>query len=182
MPHELGDLLWDPPMELQNLRVDTYDEMNRVGDIPDRVEARANAFAIDFLAPHEKVRQVYEQSRDEETGGVRRVMETFGISKTAAQYHIWNALHRTRALEDLESPEPDPSPEWQGREDFTGAYFPIRSTSLLRRGEFSGWVVAAEKAEFISEDTAAQYLETDISEYRRNRDVIADLYPAICQE
>ncbi len=63
MAHELGHLLWDPDQRLQSLRVDTYrdleeDPVQRPGLDP--VEARANAFAIELLAPQEYVLKVFD--------------------------------------------------------------------------------------------------------------------------
>ena len=54
----------------------------------DRVEQRANAFAIAFLAPIAAVREMAPAS-----DSVSRVMARFGISHTAARHHVRNSRY-----------------------------------------------------------------------------------------
>ena len=96
LAHELGHLLYDPEIELENVRVDSYldSQTNPETETPetDFVEQRANAFAIAFLAPNEAVRQLAPTPVSEES--VASVMTTFGISHTAARYHVANCHYR----------------------------------------------------------------------------------------
>lgn len=175
--HELGHLLWDPRPKLHALRVDEYVEIDTLPwAMADRVEARANAFAIEFLAPQTAALAVYREHADPGSG-VAAVMERFGISATAARNHLGNALGDVNAL-PVASDHAQPSPDWEGRESFTTDYFPSPSTPLSRRGSFAGVVVAAEGARVASEDTAAEYLNVTIAEYRRVRGAIAGLFSA----
>ena len=61
MAHELAHILFDPEQQLSNVRVDSYYEVARNAEhgtpSPDRVEQRANAFAVEFLAPREAVKK-----------------------------------------------------------------------------------------------------------------------------
>jgi Zn-dependent peptidase ImmA (M78 family) len=176
--HELGHLLWDPDEKLQKVRVDTYAELEDLGTDrtpQDFVEARANAFAIAFLAPLTPVKIEYSKHSDSRSG-MRAVMEKFGISYTAAKYQIWNAFDRGIDFEGLCVDDVEPTVDWNGREAFTDDYFPIRSTTTIRRGRFAGLVVKSESQGLISEDTACTYLQTDLDSYRRARANIASLY------
>ncbi|MEZ4468586.1 MAG: ImmA/IrrE family metallo-endopeptidase [bacterium] len=51
MAHELGHLLWDPAERLQSLTFDRHQDLDRPERANDVVEQRANAFAIELLAP-----------------------------------------------------------------------------------------------------------------------------------
>ena len=94
LAHELGHLLYDPEHELQKVRVDSYSasQSNPETLHSDYVEQRANAFAIAFLAPTESVAQMTSPPITKEN--VDNVMCTFGISHTAARYHIGNCHYR----------------------------------------------------------------------------------------
>lgn len=174
--HELGHLLWDPTDRLQFIRVDDYGEIGSAWSTQDRVEARANAFAIQLLAPADALLRTFE-SESTSVLGLRRAMDKFGISFTAAKHHIRNAQGTNNdSLGPLTSLQTEPSDEWRGRESFTDDYFPIPETSQMRRGEFAGVVVAAKRANFISEDTAAVYLQTSPSTLRDNEESIAEIF------
>lgn len=178
LAHELAHLLWDPDERLQRLRVDEYTLIqSSPWDIStDYVEARANAFSVEFLAPAAAIEKTFNQAESNDAG-VRNVMHRFGISATAAKYHIWNTTGRKIALEELIVHDVNPGDEWLGPEDFTLDYFPIKSTPALRRGEFSAAVVASEMRGMISEDTASSYLCTTAEEYRKERDFILQIFP-----
>jgi hypothetical protein len=133
--HELGHLLWDPSQELEHVKVDSFKQLEapyqKARFSP--VEARANAFSIELLAPQREVaRRIREAPSPAQ--GLQEVMETFGLSFTAARYHAWNALKRSVEWEEFSGVRVDPSDEWKGREDFTTDYFPIEETGYLRRG------------------------------------------------
>jgi Zn-dependent peptidase ImmA (M78 family) len=182
LAHELGHLLWDPEQDLRRLKVDSYQELNRLyrdqffEQRPDHVERRANAFAIELLAPHDRVRDIFVRASTEREG-LRGVMEHFGISYMAARYHIWNAMDRTIDLESLTGVDNQPTDEWKGRESFANEYFRPESVPISRRGHFAGGVVRAERARLISLDTAALYLRCTPSEYEAHRKDILELYP-----
>lgn len=177
--HELGHLLWDPEDRLMTVRVDEYSLISGTDRdfTSDQVEARANAFAIDFLAPHRELERLYNTSDSDDR--LREVMERFGISFTAAKYHVWNACEQRVSLESLRTSNWDPPEEWRALESFSDDYFPIATAGALRRGTFAACVVAAEQRRLIHEDTAALYLQTSIEQYRASRDDIAGLFEGI---
>lgn len=90
LAHEIGHLLWDPEGRLNTLRVDTFSDLEPVRDeSKDPVEARANAFATELLAPQKAVLQLCDGPISDEDAIVR-VCEKFGISPSAARYQIQN--------------------------------------------------------------------------------------------
>ncbi|MBU5614472.1 ImmA/IrrE family metallo-endopeptidase [Geomonas azotofigens] len=172
--HELGHLLWDPDSRLQSVKVDTYDELNNAGAFTDFVEQRANAFAVEFLAPRVGVRDIFH-SFTSPSEGVKGVMAHFGISYTTACHHIKNSTYGEFFPPEIGDFNPDD--EWQGRELFTNVYFPIKSTPSSRRGLFAQYVVESEQKRFISDDTAAAYLGCDdIGEYAEARDAVLSAF------
>lgn len=174
--HELGHLIWDPESSLQQVKVDDYDDLFSLSrDKPDFVEARANAFAVALLAPSDSVKQVF-QSHSNACTGLRSVMERFGISYSAAKYHVWNSLNRAINIDSLVVDDIEPTDEWRGLEGYTDDFFPIDSTTSLRRGEFAGLVVSAEDKGLISSDTACGYLQTTQEQYNCSKANIISLY------
>ncbi len=175
LAHELGHLLYDPDGELQSVRVDSYDDSQKDAEAhsTDYVEQRANAFAIAFLAPNEAVRQLVPTPDSEEA--VSNVMHTFGISHTAARYHIANCHYR-----NFDVPhgilDRGPSDEQTAAENFTVDYFPLRDTPEQRRGKFAGMVVAAYQKNFISAHTGALYLNCKVDDFHENADLLTSLY------
>ena len=176
LAHELGHLLFDPIQRLDRIRVDTYQQTNDADPqaaAPDYVEQRANAFAIAFLAPMTAVREMAPDPV--QTGSVRNVMSTFGISHTAALYHIRNSHYRT-----AEVPEDrlfaEPSDEQKAAEDFTLDYFPIPDTPSLRRGRFAGIVTSCFEKSCLTADSAAKYLNCSERVFKKNVDTIRGLY------
>lgn len=174
--HELGHLLWDPEPNLRRLTVDSYGLIEQDSIfVPQDVEARANAFAIEFLAPQAGVRTVFPKA-----GGVahlRQVMETYGISFTSARHHVNNAWERALAVDQLKVQNTDPTADWYGRESYTQEWFPIESTPLSRRGRFAGVVAAAEQRRLITADTAASYLNTTREGYLLCGGMLSELFP-----
>lgn len=174
--HELGHLLWDPDPNLSKLRVDLYQDFEtHPFDIADHVEARANAFAVEFLAPQAAVRRIYESTADK-AEVARRVMERFGISFTSAKFQIWNSLERQIPLDAIYASDTRPTDEWVGRESYALDFFKPESVPESRRGYFSGVVAAAEKRGLITEDSAASYLGCSTQEYRAHAQTVRQLY------
>jgi transcriptional regulator with XRE-family HTH domain len=173
--HELGHLLWDPDHELTPVRVDDYSVIGHYSENDSHVEARANAFAVELLAPRAEVDLRYRTAESSEAG-VRDIMEHFGISYTAARYHIRNASDGEIALSSLITSERDHTEEWRATESFTDDWFPFATTSPMRRGTFAACVVAAEQRRLIHEDTAATYLQCTRAEYRDKSRSIIDVF------
>ncbi len=183
--HELGHLLWDPEESLTEVRVDDYEEivgsrnyfeLEKKRNVRyDPIEARANAFAIAFLAPPKAALETYESESDV-ADGLRAVMVKFGISYTSAKYHISNI--RGEKVPDLPRTfDKTPTADWEGNESYTDVFYLIDDLSPLRRGEFSACVARAEREKLISIDTACTYLNTDIETYSSKRDQIISLFP-----
>lgn len=176
--HELGHLLWDPKQRLDQVVVDKYEDLDSLdvhhsSQPSDFVEARANAFAIAFLAPPAAVENVYANAGGG-VDGLRAVMVTFGISFTAARFHIQNLNFASTIEQGFVDTEP--TDEWRGREAYTDDFFPLQSTSSLRRGEFSSLVAQAQLMGLISVDTASTYLGTSSDQYARRAELIASLF------
>lgn len=166
--HELGHLLWDPDDRLNSLIVDTNDQLDEPPwEANTFVEQRANAFAIEFLAPKSAVSRRFD-SRDNPPEDIYDFMTEFGVSFTAARYHIWNATHQVWDLEDIKTSDVVPTADWEAREQFLGTYIPSKQLEaenfrMNRRGKFLCYVVDAQREHVISDDTAALYLGIDPS-------------------
>lgn len=172
--HELGHLLWDPDDRLMSVHVDDYSAITGVENSRDNVESRANAFAIEFLAPRRELELMFRTSSSDDAG-LRMIMERFGVSFTAARFHVWNACDRTFRRESLQT-DWAPTQDWQGTESFGDDWFPLEETSQLRRGAFSACVVTAVERRVIHEDTAATYLQTTVERYRQNAETIKEMF------
>ena len=141
LAHEVGHLLFDPDPYLNKVHVDSYDGLNDNPELGrDRVEQRANAFAINFLAPVGAIRDVISPPFTERH--IVETVSTFGISVTAARLHLNNAYYRKFPVPDLDTLSVDRN-EWRAAEDFGLDYFPIPETPNARRGRFSYIVVKA---------------------------------------
>ncbi len=177
LAHELGHILYDPDVALERLRVDSYTGTQgdpQGGVHADFVEQRANAFAIAFLAPLESVRDMTPAPIKAEALG--EVMQTFGISRTAAQYHVFNAHYSGDSLPEW-TDQVDPADEWLIAEDFTLDYFPVGSVPLQRRGRFAGLVAECHQRRMLSSQTAALYLGCAEQDFLDNVGSIRDLHP-----
>ena len=176
LAHELGHLLFDPIQHLEHVRVDTYqaNEVDPQITATDYVEQRANAFSIAFLAPRDAVRNMVL------TGGrtdpVREVMATYGISHTAARYHIRNSCYGRYQLPDDRSSDAVPSDEQKAAEESTLDYFPIRTTPDIRRGRFSEVVTSCYDKRYLSDHSAAQYMCCTKPDFRDKIEAIRELY------
>ena len=175
LAHELGHLLFDPIQRLQRVRVDTYEsnEVDPEVTIKDPVEQRANAFAIALLAPMEAVRALAPTPIRSDS--IKNVMSKFGISYTAARYHIYNAHYRQYEL-PLDRQFADPSDEQKALENFMLDYPLIESIPNVRRGRFAGIVGECHKQGYISVDSAAQYMSCDKNEFAKYRDMFRRLH------
>jgi Zn-dependent peptidase ImmA (M78 family) len=177
--HELCHILFDPASKLDTLRVDEYDELNRRADtLADPVEQRANAFAVQLLAPQEAVVERFK-SRNEDL--LTAVLDHFGLSFTAGRYQVWNGLGRDGQLEDISAPNRPPESDWEARESYTLDYHPIRQVidRPSRAGRFSAVAVRAANEGLVSWDTVAEWLSCSIDEAKRATDAMRDLYRTV---
>jgi len=176
--HELCHLLYDPSPQLDALRVDSYQELDRhTHEIRDPVEQRANAFAIELIAPRPAVVQRYQATVDDP---VWEVMDHFGISHTAARYQIWNGLRRTVPLDRIAcTPGRRPDPHWEGSEAFTVDYHPVQGLKPSRAGRFSAVVLRAAEERLVSWDSAAAMLDVTTTEVRDAAPLLRGLFPAV---
>ena len=175
MAHEIGHLVFDPSQRLEDLRVDEYGELEQRPDTrADPVEQRANAFAVQLLAPQDEAIERYSANQDLFTS----VLDYFGVSFTAGRYQIWNGLERSVRLEDIRAPNRRPEPDWDARESFTLTYHPIRELARRpsRAGRFSAVVIRSAKEGLISWDTASEMLHCSEQEARDSVDEMTDLY------
>lgn len=165
--HELGHLLWDPDQMLETLIVDQNEVLSRApwSTTNSPVEQRANAFAIEFLAPQDVIKNRFSW-HTHPPDDIYDYMVEFGVSFTAAKYHMWNATHQIWKLKEIKSRAVKALEEWEGREGFLTTYLPSRELEdagfrMNRRGRFLSYVVDAKRDRLISEDTAALYLGID---------------------
>jgi Zn-dependent peptidase ImmA (M78 family) len=174
--HELGHLLWDPDEKLDRLRVDDYDHLEQNERLVKRdpAEMRANAFAIAFLAPPAAVDRITKRCSSPQDAVVK-VMEEFGISATAARYHVGNISNQTIPL-DWRSTQIEPDQKWIVSENLTVDFFPIPETPTSRRGIFAWYVAKLCGEGAISLDTAASYLKTHAEGLQDRLDRILELF------
>nr|WP_274617642.1 ImmA/IrrE family metallo-endopeptidase [Bradyrhizobium oropedii] len=169
MAHELGHLLWDPDQRLNRLVVDKYDSIIRdavTSTSPlDAVERRANAFAIEFLAPGDAILSLFEDAGGGATG-LKRIISTFGVSRTAIVNHLMNASHNRIDMRQHEFPQ-IPTDEWEAAESLAVPLFDPQSVPVSRRGRFSQYVLEAYENKSISSDTAASLYQCQQSELER---------------
>jgi Zn-dependent peptidase ImmA (M78 family)/transcriptional regulator with XRE-family HTH domain len=172
--HELAHLLWDPDSRLNRLVVDDYDAVEgKMRANPDPVEIRANSFAVSFLAPPKAVLKQIQATTSPITA-TACIMEKFGISATAAKWHVKNVTHvdiTSTSAREL----PRPSDEWLAQENLMVDYFPLGDTPISRRGRFATLVAMAFQAGLISSDTGAMYLRTDREKFEASFNSILEL-------
>lgn len=169
MAHELGHLLWDPDQRLNRLVVDKYDSIIRdavtSGSPLDAVERRANAFAIEFLAPGDAILQLFENAGGG-AAGLERVVSTFGVSKTAIVNHLMNASHNRIDMSRQETPSIS-TDEWEASESLAVPLFDPQTVPVSRRGRFSLYVMKAYESKRISDDTASSLYQCQRGELDR---------------
>src|SRR5260221_1047360 len=165
--HELGHFLWGPDSRLETVRVDRYSDITRNvvrgGRHLERVETRANAFAIEFLAPSDSIRKLFEQSGGG-VNGLANVIRTYGISRTAATMHLYNVIRHNIGVDQQPLDMTELSGEWEGAETLVVPLFSPQSVPVSRRGRFAGYVVQALDKGLISRDTAASLFGCDQTE------------------
>lgn len=178
--HELGHLLFDPPDVLDVLRVDEYDELERsIEQIADPVEQRANAFAVEFLAPRDAILVHFEHHRD-----LFATVGRFGIGATAARHQIRNASKGGVSADDKRIPSRGSDEwrqfaSWDGAESFALDFHPIPHIRPSRAGRFGALVLRGAEECLISWDTAAEWLETTEETLRGAADIFHELFPGV---
>ena len=173
LAHELAHALFDPKDHLSSLRVDPYEQLGRDCEAhhPHRPEEqRANAFAVEFLAPREAVRELVPDAARLTAEAVGQVMSRFGMGRAAARFHVGNARRGQIDLPPESSIHATPTDEQRAAEDFTRGFFPIETTPAPRRGRFAALTVQAFDAGLITDDTAAQHLGCTDREFTTNLD------------
>ena len=162
LAHELAHVLFDPDEELSNVRVDRYDEVTRDAELPapslDEIEQRANAFAVEFLAPREAVKNLVRSPAQLNATDIENVMSRFGIGRAAALFHVGNAWKRKPELPPESAISAVPTDEQREVESFTLNDFQPENVAEQRRGRFALLTVEAVDAGLITLDTGAQYL------------------------
>jgi Zn-dependent peptidase ImmA (M78 family) len=177
--HELGHLLWDPIRRLNEIKVDKNESIGiRFDSTADHVEARANAFAVGFIAPEYAVMCEFNDADGDWSTAIYKIMDKFGLSLSAAKAHILNVIGEHGNINDkFQNISITPSDEWNGRERLTVDFYPLnKEKTPMRKGEFAGLVVRAEMEGLISTDTAIEYLQTTEGEYKSHRDTIYNIY------
>jgi Zn-dependent peptidase ImmA (M78 family) len=177
--HELCHLLFDPSQQLDDLRVDEYSELDqRADERTDPVEQRANAFAVQLLAPRDAAVDRYRSA-----GGdlFTAVLDHFGLSFTAGRYQVWNGLDRSVPLDEIQAPNRRPELDWDARESYTVSYHPIRELANRpsRAGRFSAVAVRCAQLGIVSWDTASEWLYCSQEEAAAAAMFLADLYPTV---
>ena len=170
LAHELAHILFDPEEQLSNVRVDSYEQIardaRRDDELPDPVEQRANAFAVEFLAPREAVRELVSSPAQVSAASIEQVMSKFGIGRAAARFHVGNAWWGEAELPVESAIQATPTDDQTAAENFTLDYFEPRVTPEQRRGRFAFLVAEAVDTGTITTDTAAQFLACTENEIR----------------
>lgn len=175
--HELGHILYDDDAHLNQLRVDEYDELEKAVDgVHDPVEQRANAFAVEFIAPQNAIVASFERESEDPVG---KAMNEYGISFTAARFQIWNGLNRTVELEKLRTRNREPDSGFEAGERFTVDFHPVRGIQASRAGRFSAVVLRAAEEGRISWCTAGEYLRCSEDDLRDSAADVRGLYPVV---
>jgi Zn-dependent peptidase ImmA (M78 family)/transcriptional regulator with XRE-family HTH domain len=177
LAHELGHVLFDVSERLRDLRVDDYDGLEELpARAPDPVEQRANAFAVELIAPQADALDCYHAATEDPLG---EVMDLFGISFTAARYQVWNALDRSVPLENLTTSHREPAQCYEAAEAFTVDYHPIYGIPASRAGRFSAIVLRAAIERIVSWQTAAGYLRCTERDLRDAEPSLRNLFPTV---
>ena len=172
MAHELGHFLWDPPARLQKLVVDSYSALERdFTKTKDKVEQRANAFAVELLAPEAMISSIYRDAANP-TQGIIEIMQHFGVGRAAATYHVQNTIGEPVRADRINE-EPDGA--LVAREEFVVSYPALDALPISRRGRFVELVVEAVSRNLLSEDTAAAYLSCPKDQLRPVLDFVSNL-------
>ncbi|WP_292908931.1 ImmA/IrrE family metallo-endopeptidase [Niveispirillum sp.] len=167
LAHELGHLLWDPDPKLNQVVVDRYDHIksDTMATSLDHVERRANAFAIELLAPGDAVIREFEKNGSGPEA-VEKVMASYGVGKTALTYHLRNRSHNRIDMIGT-SINHVSTEDWEGRESLATPLFPA-SVPLSRRGKISYYIMMAHQHRHISDDTAAILFGCEIEDLMKS--------------
>lgn len=184
LAHELGHLLFDPAPKLERLRVDEYTEFElAVQQSADPVEQRANAFAVEFLAPGNALVQYFRA-----TGDLAKTVAEYGLGPTATRHQLRNASQGGVVADGRSFPAQNTDEwrqlfsDWEGRESFAVDYPAIPTLRASRAGRFCALAVRAAEDGIVSWDTAAEWLESNIATVRGARDILKDLFPRVWQQ
>ena len=176
LAYALGHSLCNIGQEPNQVRVDSYEAIQATPDVGgdgDFVEQKANAFAMAFLAPPNSVREMTPPPIDADAIG--KVMETFGISYTAARIHVSNVYYGEFAMPE-QGRNVSPPEMWVDQEGFIRGDFPIASTPPQRRGRFAGLVAEGYREGLLSSQTAALYLGCGEREFLDRADDIRSFW------
>jgi len=159
LAHELGHLLWDPDNRLEHVRVDESSDLRR-RDNRDMVEARANAFAIAFLAPRAAVRRLYEEHTKDAQTTIANMVGEFGISALASAHHLANVCKLgANDVNKQRTVSASVAQRWTDNERqdnlVTGHVRPSRGN------RFAQLTVQAARKHLITIDTASSWLRLD---------------------
>lgn len=156
MAHELGHFLWDPAERLNRLIVDQKKDIEEnFRNRSDPVEQRANAFAVEFLAPRDALAEIYLKAENQRSA-VEAVIKQYNIGRAASVFHLQNRLHGVGIKSGPIDLRPDPA--IIGREELSISIFDPPEVPISRRGGFAVLVARAVKARIISKDTAGAML------------------------
>lgn len=161
LAHELGHALWDPDDRLGRIKVDSEKSVGApaVKEV-DKVEMRARAFAIAFLAPTRAVRRIHREASDF-AAAVHETIMHFGLSAPAAVFHLRNVCRLTEEPPQVRTPKAAHA-LWDQNERPAPTNLRLANIPLMRRGKFAELVVAAWRAGRISEDTASEWLREKV--------------------
>lgn len=177
--HELGHLLWDTEENLNKIYVDKFENVGKDPQDTDRkIEARANAFAVDFIAPIESETHFILDDKLKSIDEYKLVFDTikkYGISPTSAIYHLNNKLHKSININSINKNDIDYG-SWDGIESYGIDYFPINSTPISRRGLFSYRIIQCYEQNMISEMTSANYLKCSVNDFKDNIKRIKEMF------
>ena len=160
LAHELGHIMFDTTQDMKSLRVDRGEASVRDSrTFEDDVEARANAFAAEFLAPQKAVRALYENTKVGRDN-VDNLCEFFGVGPVVIKRQLTNPSSSGLQFEKLTSSRGlRPSDEWKAEVSGTADYFSFDETPAVRTGKFAKLVAEAVDKHIISNQTAHEYLK-----------------------
>jgi|GEM_PF-715864 len=178
--HELCHYLYDNSTILEKIIIDSYNDIEPSSNKNIlEIERRARAFAAEFLAPREAVKDVFESQNTQEEG-IRRVMDVFSISLSAAKHQIQFSFPEPQrfSFSRLGSISTQPTQDQIAAEIWWASYFLNDSgwPPCSRLGKFCELVIQAQNNNYISDETARIYLACDEDVYKR---VKAQIVPAI---
>lgn len=178
MAHELAHILWDGDDYLDNLIVDSFQSLkkpfstrhtttykSRAKDF--YIEARANAFAAEFLAPRKAAFPFYSTNKQKTKNKISGVMENFGVGYHCAKHQIENHMNGIKIRDDESFPEDmDPTRCWVSSERKSYAA-DLANIKLSRGSAFSEVVVRSLINKIITEGLALSYLDCKMEDLKK---------------